>query len=207
MRFLPRHRLGALALAGGVISLCILGCGYSTGDVSGKVTFKGEPLKGGIVTFAPTAAEAPSFTAAIQEDGTYSIQGLRAGEYKVCVETESLKPRMPGSVRGGGGSMSGPPGGRGGKGSGAPPGSSGGGPPDLMKNYKSGKIKTDPTLKDSEEPEDVRSKRGKDGFAYMMENMKNYVPIPPNYANPDTTPLTFTATKGSQTFDIPVAAK
>jgi hypothetical protein len=40
-----------------------------------------------------------------------------------------------------------------------------------------------------------------------MENMKNYVPIPGTYANPDTTPLTFTATKGTQTFDIPVAAK
>ena len=80
-----------------VVALGATGCGSSTGSVAGKVTLNGQPLKGGNVTFVGKE----SFAASIQEDGTYNVPRLLAGEYKVCVETESLKPKnalamMPG---------------------------------------------------------------------------------------------------------------
>jgi len=173
--------------------MCLIGCGKGSGDVSGTVTYKGERLKGGTVTFS-SASGGPSFTSPIAEDGTYTLHSVESGDYKVCVETESLKPRT----------AAGPSMGRGPGGKGSPPG--GGGPPDVLKDFKSGKIKAGPPG-GSEEPEDVRSKRGKDGFAYMADNLKRYTPIPTEYSNPDTTTLSFTATKGTQTFDIVVPGK
>jgi len=65
-----------------------------TGTVSGKVTYKGKPLPGGNVTFA--GKDGKSLAAAIHEDGTYSLEKVPPGEYKVAVETESLRKAAPG---------------------------------------------------------------------------------------------------------------
>jgi len=206
MRIHRRQCIGLLALPVGVICLCLVGCGAGSGDVTGTVTYNGEHLKGGTVTFASTTG-GPSFTSPINEDGTYTLRGVAGGDYKVCVETESLKPHTAtGGPSMGRGSGSSSKGGRGGKS--GPPGSGGppGGPPDLLKDVKSGKIKTGPPG-DSSEPEDVKAKRGKDGFAYMADNLRRYVSIPTDYANPDTTQLSYKATKGPQTFDIAIAPK
>ena len=89
----PRRRsIGRLvALFGLVVSLHALGCGGSTGSVSGKVLYKDTPLKGGFVTFV--TADNKSFKAEIGEDGSYSIvEKMPAGDVKISVETESLKP-------------------------------------------------------------------------------------------------------------------
>ena len=67
------------------------GCSQSPGTISGKVTYQGKELKGGNVSFV-SAENGPSFSAAIGEDGTYKAQNVRAGKYKLCVETASLKP-------------------------------------------------------------------------------------------------------------------
>jgi len=140
MRFLPRRSIGLVALIGSFSCICLFGCGKGSGDVSGTVTYKGERLKGGTVTFS-SASGGPSFTSPIAEDGTYTLHSVESGEYKVCVETESLKPRT----------AAGPSMGRGPGGKGSPPG--GGGPPDVLKDFKSGKIKAGPPG-GSEEPED-----------------------------------------------------
>ena len=196
----PIHKALAVVLFGVVCCVCVLGCGGGTGDVSGKVTLNGTPLKGGTVNFIPVGGEGPSFSTEINEDGSYTMMGVRSGEYKVCVETEYLRAKGAGQPAGGpGGSSS-----KSGK-FGPPAGSSG--PPDVAKAIKEGKIKTGAPPGGSEEPEDVKAKRGKDGFAYMADNAKRYVAIPTQYASPDTTDLSFKAGSGSQSFDIPLKGK
>jgi len=73
-----------------LMALGLAGCG-STGTVSGKVSFKGNPLKGGTVTFL-SAAGKPSATTQINEDGSYAIPSVPAGEVKICVDTQMLNP-------------------------------------------------------------------------------------------------------------------
>src|SRR5262249_20108960 len=84
----------AVSLALGVV-LGVAGCavgGSGTGTVTGKVMYKGAPLKGGNVYFFvddknPGIGE-------IQEDGTYRAEKVPIGVAKVGVDTESLKPPM-----------------------------------------------------------------------------------------------------------------
>jgi hemoglobin len=61
------------------------------GDVSGKVTFKGQPLPGGTVSFV--AADGKIYSSPIAADGTYNVTDVKVGEYKVAIETESAKPK------------------------------------------------------------------------------------------------------------------
>lgn len=80
--------LGVLLLAlGGMLSGC---GGSSTGTVSGKVTFKGQPLKGGNVSIIPKAGGVLKTT--IGEDGSYSISKVPVGSAKAAVDTSSLRP-------------------------------------------------------------------------------------------------------------------
>jgi hypothetical protein len=75
------------------LGLCLIaatGCG-SSASVSGKVTYKGTPLKGGSVSLVPDGG-GQAVATSIQEDGTYSFPKVRTGKYKLCVETSSLKP-------------------------------------------------------------------------------------------------------------------
>src|SRR5579864_7085437 len=65
-----------------------------SGTVTGKVTFKGQPLAGGIIGFwSKDSAE----KTALAKDGSYSLSGLPAGEYRVTVSTKVLKGK-PGYV-------------------------------------------------------------------------------------------------------------
>jgi hypothetical protein len=75
-----------LALA---VSVGALGCGSSEGKVSGKVTYKGAPLKGGNVYF--TTADNKTEMSQIDEDGSYTIPQVPPGPVKISVETASLK--------------------------------------------------------------------------------------------------------------------
>jgi hypothetical protein len=88
-----------------LLLLPLVGCGQRVGSVSGKVLYKGQPLKGGNVTFLGQPGKDPNSAAsAIKEDGSYRIDRIAAGPVKVVVETKSLLG--PG---GGGGPPSGPP--------------------------------------------------------------------------------------------------
>ena len=85
MRLTPYARcLAVLA----VLPFLMLGCdsGPATGDVKGKVMFKGQPVAEGLVTFLNPkeggAAEAP-----INKDGTYAVpNGVVVGEYVVEIK-------------------------------------------------------------------------------------------------------------------------
>jgi hypothetical protein len=94
-------RLSPQIIPGRLIVILILGmipatagCGASKGSVSGSVSYKGEKLKGGTVTFVNEKKENVGVST-IEENGTYSIPKIPAGDYTVCVETESLKPPNP----------------------------------------------------------------------------------------------------------------
>jgi hypothetical protein len=78
--------------APGAFLLCVLtlnaGCSPGTGTVSGKVTFKGEALPGGMVTITPLKVGSTAFQGQIQPDGSYSVQNIPVGEAKVIITTQ-----------------------------------------------------------------------------------------------------------------------
>jgi hypothetical protein len=83
----PGKWLGALALA---VSLIVAGCGGGgKGTVTGKVTYKGQALKGGRVSFA--ASNKQTVLADIKEDGTYTAPDVATGPAKVSVQTSYMK--------------------------------------------------------------------------------------------------------------------
>jgi hypothetical protein len=75
------------ALASALLTL-VVGCG-GTGDVSGKVTYKGKSLVFGTVQFE--ASDKTLKQGNIEKDGSYSIQGVPVGEAKVAVNSPNPK--------------------------------------------------------------------------------------------------------------------
>jgi hypothetical protein len=76
----------------------VFGCSNSKtpSGVSGKVTYKGEILQGGTITFHRTAQDqVGAYAFAINTDGTYVGTNMPAEEMIVTVETESLNPNRP----------------------------------------------------------------------------------------------------------------
>ena len=74
-----------------IVSLLLAGCssGPTKGEVHGKVTFKGQPVKEGTVTFLNTT-EGGAAEGKIESDGNYTVQGGAAvGDYVV-----EIKPLM-----------------------------------------------------------------------------------------------------------------
>ena len=76
----------------------LVGCAGSNAStpakVSGKISYKGKPIKGGTMQFV--TPDGTGYSGIITPDGTYSCNDLPAGEMVVTVETESLKPaNMP----------------------------------------------------------------------------------------------------------------
>lgn len=98
-----RRRAGLLT----VVMLALPGCGHKAADevaglvrVSGLVTYEGEPLKSGVVTFVPTSPDGEPASGNIDEDGRYvamtgaAAEGIRPGDYKIRVESWASPPSM-----------------------------------------------------------------------------------------------------------------
>jgi hypothetical protein len=70
--------------------LCLLaaGCG-SEGSVSGKVSYKGQPVKAGSIHFFPEKGQGGNFSSIIQPDGSYSVSKLPRGQAKITVDVSS----------------------------------------------------------------------------------------------------------------------
>lgn len=85
------------SFAATLLAVCMLstGCGPAKGTLKGKVTLDGAALKGGRVDFVNKSG-GRSATAEINDDGTYSIPLIFAGEYSISVDTEYLKPKSSG---------------------------------------------------------------------------------------------------------------
>jgi hypothetical protein len=84
-----KTRIGLVPLLLGII---VLGCNKAptTGVITGKVTYKGQPIKAGNVTFH--TEEKGSYNASLALDGTFSISGVPPGPVTVTVYTEFLNP-------------------------------------------------------------------------------------------------------------------
>jgi hypothetical protein len=82
-----------------VSTLFVAGCSErkkSTGSVAGKVTYKGNPVTAGDVTFRSSSGEAA--TGKIEGSGQFKLSGpLAAGEYQVFVTPPLPEPQAPGT--------------------------------------------------------------------------------------------------------------
>lgn len=75
----------------------VAGCGGPfTAAVSGRVTYKGNPLPGGTVTFIHP--DGRTGYATIQEDGSYNIPAAPGGDVKCIVTTQKPIPALPKGV-------------------------------------------------------------------------------------------------------------
>src|SRR5439155_2848316 len=82
-------RLRLAAALGMLVCLAATGCG-SNGSVSGKLSYKGEPLGGGVVVF--TVEGQANASSEIGPDGSYHIDKIPVGTAKIAVDTSSAKP-------------------------------------------------------------------------------------------------------------------
>jgi hypothetical protein len=76
----------------------IIGCSNSKtpSGVSGKVTYKGEPVPGGTIAFHRTGEnQGGSYPFSLKPDGTYEGTGMPAEEMIVTIDTESINPDKP----------------------------------------------------------------------------------------------------------------
>jgi hypothetical protein len=158
-----------------VLVIAVSGCGRQTGKISGTITHKDGPVKGGTISFVSLEGQ-PTVSGPILENGFYNIEKINVGACKVVIETESIN-------RGkttGGGFNKGPK----------------GPPPGVKANQtKDAAERVVPEGYHIASPEDVNS-------AKMAER---YVKIPEKYGKADTTDLTYTVVAGPQTkdFDLP----
>ncbi|MBX6316173.1 MAG: hypothetical protein IRY99_25170, partial [Isosphaeraceae bacterium] len=85
-----------------LLALVPLGCGRSGPElapVTGKVTYKGQPVPRGTISFQPVDPKqgAPA-TGTIEPDGTYTMQttepgdGVRPGQYRVAITAREEAP-------------------------------------------------------------------------------------------------------------------
>lgn len=70
-----------------LVLLCVLsGCGRSGPSVSGTVTYDGQPLASGYITFFPLDDRGPTQGTPIQ-DGTYEVRNITPGKKRVLITT------------------------------------------------------------------------------------------------------------------------
>jgi hypothetical protein len=66
---------------------------YAPASISGRVTYKGNPVPGGTITFHPEGGKSP-YSKFLDPEGRYEITDVLTGEnVKVTIETESLNPK------------------------------------------------------------------------------------------------------------------
>jgi len=84
---------------GTVLGLCcslflMAGCsgGTKSANISGKVTYKGQPVTGGTINLVPADGKVESaFVITIKPDGSFAASDVPPGAKKVFIETESVK--------------------------------------------------------------------------------------------------------------------
>src|SRR5947209_4541327 len=84
-------RLRSVPAVAALSFLLLAGCG-GKGDVSGRITYKGEPIPWGRVTFVCEGGDKPALSSRIR-NGSYTVAGCPVGAVKISVE--SLPARKP----------------------------------------------------------------------------------------------------------------
>lgn len=87
-----------------VLLLLVAGCGRSV-NIEGKVTFDGQPVESGTITFEPADGQGPTIGGAI-EGGTYAVSGQSGGKKVVRIrasrktgrQIETGPPAPPGTM-------------------------------------------------------------------------------------------------------------
>lgn len=119
-RFGSAHLNSCFVASLGLLVLCVPGCGGSEGldtmiPISGKVMYNNEPLTGGTITYLPggskrtrqSSERARQAIGAIQQDGSFVLTTLKAGdgailgEYAIVIhayEPSSGKPKTRGEL-------------------------------------------------------------------------------------------------------------
>jgi hypothetical protein len=75
----------------------LAGCAPKVGQVTGKVTYKGQPVPAGWVQFRPADPAQNSVTVELKEDGTFTAD-LPAGEVTVTIDNREWEPRTGGGI-------------------------------------------------------------------------------------------------------------
>ena len=92
--------VAVVAIAILLLSGWIVLCEHSRmGTLTGKVTFNGKPLPGGLITLTTTAdGEVRTYPGRIQKDGTYTVPNVPAGPAQVSVATINVL-HLPDAIR------------------------------------------------------------------------------------------------------------
>ena len=81
-----------------LLLVVVFGCSSQTKtntSVSGKVTYKGQPVPSGTVSFHRTGEEqSGAYGFPLKSDGTYEGSGMLPEEMVVTIETESANPKV-----------------------------------------------------------------------------------------------------------------
>jgi hypothetical protein len=88
------NSIGRFVLIAPLFLVPVCGCSKNPSapaSISGTVTYKGDPVTGGTLTFV--TKENVNYSTAIGADGKYGKSDLPEGEMKVVIETESIKPK------------------------------------------------------------------------------------------------------------------
>jgi len=197
MRWLIRVT-SAMALA--LLWMLPAGCGPSTAEVSGKVTYNGKALTGGTIMFTPKASQLNPGVASLDENGHYSLKAP-VGECYISVDNRGVGKKVTLIGIGGGETATGK---------------------DTASTEKKGGVKDKKTGPIGMPGGGGGGKGGatspKDAIAAAMKDKVitgkpppvqagTYVAIPGKYYRADTSELTYTVKGGSQQHDVELTDK
>jgi len=98
------QRIGQIGFLAAAVILVGCSSGVKTAKVNGKVTYKNQPVTGGTIVFRSTDnPKANPASAAINPDGTFSVDKVPVGKVTVTVDNRNLKNigGPPSQIRGG----------------------------------------------------------------------------------------------------------
>ena len=78
-----------------LVLLTVLGCGGAP-SINGTVTYEGEPIRRGSISFAPSNGQGAPVAAAIT-DGSYRIPEARVGSMRVAISGYEVPEAPPGA--------------------------------------------------------------------------------------------------------------
>jgi len=84
-----------LLVAIAVLSLAGCGSKGGKGALSGKVTYKGQPVNGASLVLLPASGQGSEAIIPVRQDGTFSTTGIPPGEYKVIVKPAESSSQLP----------------------------------------------------------------------------------------------------------------